>query len=251
MENIPKKITTLIVEDEPVAVELLEAMLDDAGGIEIVDRCQTIAGSLRSVLQFQPEIIFLDILLGEENGFDLINALRDYDVNPSVIFVTGHDEFVLQAIRHAAFDYLLKPVDPEELKKTLSRYRKRKVESFHRQAGNLSAWLEAARKIRFNTIGGFILVSPAEVLYCEANGNYTDIFLVDGKKHMISRNIGEIEKLLMNNPEFFRISRSIIINSKYLKEVNKKQKLCILTTDKTNYSLAISKDHIKDIEQAF
>ncbi|HRZ20699.1 MAG TPA: LytTR family DNA-binding domain-containing protein, partial [Bacteroidales bacterium] len=216
MEIIPEKITAVIIDDEVSAIELLEAILLSIGGVEVLDRCRNLDSSLKSIIRFNPEIVFLDILLEGENGFDLVNDLHPYDVNPTIIFVTGHDEFILDAIRHAAFDYLQKPVDPDELRKTLSRYRQKISGPFKEKAVKLRSWLEETHKIRFNTSSGFILINPVEIIYLQADANYTDVYLVDERKHTISKNIGEIEKILGKNPVFFRISRSVIININYL-----------------------------------
>jgi DNA-binding LytR/AlgR family response regulator len=102
-------------------------------------------------------------------------------------------------------------------------------------------------KIRFNTLGGFILIEPGEILYCKAEANYTDIFLATQTKHTISMNIGSIEKMLPS-PAFFRISRSIIINVKYLTGINRNKRQCLLTAGQVPVSLTIAHDRIRELE---
>jgi two-component system, LytTR family, response regulator len=234
-------IKTIIIDDEMSAILLLEEMLSKIDRVSVAGHAMDVASGVSLVLHHRPDIIFLDIKLNDENGFDLIRRLKDYDENPFIVMVTGYDEFGLEAIKAGAFDYILKPVDPEELLKVISRYRLKQAKL---------AQTETIKKIRFNTLGGFILINPEEILYCKAEANYTDIFLISQQKHTISLNIGNIEKILIQ-PKFFRISRSIIINIKYLTEINRGKRLCTLSADHFSYSLTIAHDRIKDLEGAF
>ena len=171
----------------------------------------------------------------------MIKAIKDYDLDPFIVMVTGYDQFAMEAIKAGAFDYLMKPVDPDELVKVVCRYRKK--------VATMAPSLEKVKKIRFNTVGGFILIHPEEILYCKAEANYTDIFLTNNQKHTISLNIGSIEKILAQ-PVFFRISRSIIINLKFLIEINRGKRICVLSARNVTTTLTISHDRIKDLERA-
>ncbi len=144
----------------------------------------------------------------------------------------------MQALKAGAFDYLLKPVDPNELLRVISRYREKKIHQ-HQP--------EPANKIRFNTLGGFMLINPEEILYCQAQANYTDIYLTSQHKHTISLNIGSIEKVL-SQPQFFRISRSNIINVRFLAEINRGKRFCVLTAGQVSVSLKIAQERIKELE---
>ena len=234
-------IKTLIIDDEMSAILLLEEMLLKLEGITVSGHAQNVNDGVNLVLQHRPDIVFLDIRLGEEKGFNLIKAIKDYDLDPFIVMVTGYDQFAMEAIKAGAFDYLMKPVDPDELVKVVCRYRKK--------VATMAPSLEKVKKIRFNTVGGFILIHPEEILYCKAEANYTDIFLTNNQKHTISLNIGSIEKILAQ-PVFFRISRSIIINLKFLIEINRGKRICVLSARNVTTTLTISHDRIKDLERA-
>jgi two-component system, LytTR family, response regulator len=233
-------IKTIVIDDEMSAILLLEEMMNKLEGIAAVGHAQDIEEGLNLILHHRPDIVFLDIKLNEEIGFDVIHRLKDYDVDPIFVMVTGYDQFGLEAIKAGAFDYLLKPVSPDELLRVVSRYR---------QKHSKLPQPETIQKIRFNTLGGFILINPDEILYCKADANYTDIFLINQQKHTISLNIGTIEKMLIR-PVFFRISRSIIINIKFLTEINRGKRLCTLSAGHNSCSLSISRERIKDLEGA-
>lgn len=238
--NPGQPIKTVIIDDELSAIFLLDALLKEIEGVSVSGHAQNVKDGLHLILQCRPEIVFLDIRLGEENGFDLIQRLKEFDVDPFIVMVTGYDQFGLDAIKAGAFDYLVKPVDPDELLKTLSRFRKKREKLQPH---------ESVQRIRFNTQSGFILVDPEEILYCKAEANYTDIFLTSQHKHTISQNIGNIEKIL-TRPLFFRISRSAIINIKYLTEINRNKRFVTLSFQHFSCQVAIAHDRIRDLEGA-
>jgi two-component system LytT family response regulator len=236
--NRIQTLRALIIDDEMSAILLLEEMLKKLDGITVLGFAQNIEDGLNFILKSRPDIIFLDIKLNEENGFELINKLKSYDIDPFIVMVTGYDQFGMEALKAGAFDYLLKPVDPNELLKVISRFRQKQPTAVH---------AEPVRKIRFNTIGGFILVHPDEILFCQAEANYTDIILTNQNKHTISMNIGSIEKVLIK-PLFFRISRSAIINVRYLAEINRSKRACLLMAGDHSIQLTISYERIKELE---
>ena len=237
--NSDKPIRTIIIDDELSAIKLLEEMVIKMEGVIVSGSAQDIEEGINQVLLHRPDIVFLDIKLTDENGFDLISRLKKYDADPFIVMVTGYDQFGMQALKAGAFDYLLKPVDPNELLKVISRYREKKLHQYQS---------ETVKKIRFNTLGGFVLVNPEEILYCQAEANYTDIFLINQQKHTISLNIGSIEKLL-NPSDFYRISRSSIIHVKYLTGINRGKRQCMLTAAEVTVSLTIAHESISKLEK--
>src|SRR5512133_703294 len=118
-------IKTVIIDDEESAYLLLEEMLAKIDGVVISGHASDVSSGINLILKYRPDIIFLDIRLGHEKGFDLMTELKEYDIEPFIIMVTGYDQFALEAIKAGAFDYLLKPVDPDELLKVISRFRQK------------------------------------------------------------------------------------------------------------------------------
>ena len=246
----PLTVSVVVIDDEMSAILLLEEMLTKIDGVSIAGHATDVNGGINLILSHRPGIVFLDIRFEGETGFDLIKALKDYDLNPFIVMVTGYDKFAIEAIKAGAFDYLLKPVDPEDLLKVISRFRHKQTSLQNQNPGISDVTAEHIKKIRFNTLGGFILINPQDIIYCKAEANYTDLFLIDNRKHTISQNIGRIEEIL-TPPTFFRISRSIIINMKYLTEINRGKRICTLNANHATYPLTISHDRIKDLEKAF
>ncbi|MCU0370823.1 MAG: LytTR family DNA-binding domain-containing protein [Bacteroidales bacterium] len=242
-------IRTVIVDDEMSAVLLLETMLRKIEGVTVDGYATDLESGLNLILNGRPDIVFLDIRLGENKGFELIRALKDYDLDPMIVMVTGYDQFAMEAIKAGVFDYLLKPVNPDELLKVISRYRQ-KISRLQSSPAVSASSSESIHKLRFNTLGGFILVNPDEIIYGKAEANYTDLYLIDQRMHTISMNIGKIEETL-RPPQFFRISRSVIINLNYLTEISRGKRQCTLTANYHSYSLTIAHDRIRDLEAVF
>ena len=119
-------IKTIIIDDEMNAILLLEDMISKLEGVENAGHGTDIKSGLEMILETRPDIVFLDVRLKDERGFDLVKALKDYDLNPVIVIVTGYDQYGLPAIKAGAFDYILKPVDPDELQLVISRYRQKK-----------------------------------------------------------------------------------------------------------------------------
>lgn len=231
-------VKAVIIDDEPSAVKLMEDMLCRIEGVLVCGNARSLEEGINLVLKHRPDIVFLDIRLHEESGFELMHKIKGFDIDPYFVMVTGFDQYGMEALKAGAFDYLLKPVDPEELLKVISRFRQKK-----------SSLLRSAvpDKIRFNIKGGFILVNPDEILYCLADANYTDVVLTSETKYTLSQNIGTVEAIL-DKTFFYRISRSIIINLKYIAGINRTKKICILSYGNKSFQLPIAENRIADLE---
>lgn len=177
-----------------------------------------------------------------------MHELQNLDINPTIIFTTAFDEFAIEAIRHAAFDYLQKPIKLNELERTIARFQKElKPGDFKQQSKIILEYVRKPR-IKFNTRSGFVLVDPEEVLYCQADANYTDIFLINDQEITVSYSFSTV-KQMFENPEFIRCGRSHLINSRYLIKVNRKDRSCILSVNNNQLEITITKQGVRDLER--
>jgi two-component system LytT family response regulator len=181
-----------------------------------------------------------------KTGFDLVNELKNYDVFPTVIFVTAFDKYAIEAIKHAAFDYLVKPVDVNDMQLCISRY---KAEESHKhfteKIENLLTNI-SKKKVKFNTREGFVFIDIDEIISCIAARNYTNIYLsYDNEKQTVTMNLGRLLEMLPAN--FIRINKSTVINKNFLKEVNRKTKKCKLVHNAKEYIFDIPKSYIKQL----
>ncbi len=240
-------IHTILVDDEAHALDALENLLGFYPDIQIINKITDPAHAIRAIHAHQPDLLFLDIQMPGLDGFQLLEAINPLEADPSVIFTTSYDEYAIRAIRYAAFDYLLKPVEIRELANAIDRFKNNYRESS--PAGKYaSADYDCPPKIKFNTQAGTILLRPDEIVYIQAQGNYSRLCLNDQKHELVSMNIGKLEDQL-SRPPFFRVSRSAIINSRYLQKIDHKNKQCHLVCDGNTYELSISKNRIRVLEQ--
>lgn len=242
-------IKTLIVDDERDARENLKFILSRLSiSIEIVGEAENAQDALEIIIDNQPELIFLDIQMPAKDGFWLADKLQKLDISLSIIFVTAYDEYAVQAIRFAAFDFINKPVDIELLEQSIQRYLKERIQNnFNLKAQRLKQFLEQ-EKIKLITLNGIILLHHNSIIYCEAKGNYTTLYMANGETEIAHIQLGILEKKL-SNPIFLRISRSVLINIEYLHSVNRKTKRVVLSDTLQQYEIKISSSGRKKLTE--
>lgn len=197
-------IKTLIIDDEAFARELLKQQLEEycPGQVEIVGFAANAIEGLKLINQLLPQLVFLDVEMPMGNGFDLLELAGER--NFEVIFTTAYQEYALKAIKHEARDYLLKPIDADELVAAVD-----KVLSYLGNRYNDS--YVQGRKLKLHGLKESLLVPVSNVLYLEADGRYSTVYLTDGLKQTVTRNIGEFEEELVPQ-HFFRIHKSLLVN---------------------------------------
>lgn len=235
-----KQITAIIVDDEKDARDGLESLINsEIPNVTIVAKAENAQNALEIIIDEHPDIVFLDIQMPVNDGFWLANKLGKLQNGTSIIFITAYDEYAIKAIKYAAFDFLTKPVIPELLKKSIERYIANKDnDKLTEKLENLKAFFQKD-KIKFNIYNGFIMVSADDIVYCEAEKNYCNIYLSNGKKEFITSQLGVIEKKLAEK-SFVKISRSAIINLDYLEAYDRKTKTVTLSVVLQKFELKVS-----------
>jgi len=242
-------IRALIVDDEEGARNLLERLLNRIPGIIVCGKAASADEALEMVLINTPDLVFLDVQMPEKNGFQLVDYFKKYLLNTTVIFVTAHAEFAINALKVSAFDYLLKPVIMNQLTETILRFKAEKhLASKDRKVDLLLEMANKPCKLKFNTRSGYILVSPDEIMYCEADVNYTSIYFSSDNREIVTINLGRLEEIL-SPYSFFRISRSILINTIFLKKADRQKKKCLLVKADEKVLLDIPPNHIRELEK--
>jgi two-component system LytT family response regulator len=203
---------------------------------------------LESIMKFNPDLVFLDIRMPIKTGFDLVSELRNLNLDPVIVFVTAYDEYAIQAFKVTAFDYLLKPVDPDALADTLNRYSgSRAATDFRQKVDHLLHHLHHDDRIRVNTRSGFLLIDPAEIAYVLADGNYSEIFFSLTQSEVVTINLGSLLEMLPDG-HFLRLSRSAFVNRAFLYRVDRKKRICELRKDGVVIQLDVTRDFIRGFE---
>ncbi len=245
---IDDHIRVLIVDDEPEARDLLTMLLEPVKGVKIVGYAENVDEALVQVAQNAPDLILLDIQMPRKNGFKLVESLRDSEYYLGIIFITAYDEYAIKAVKASAFDYLLKPVDPELLKDAIWRFREEKQNKMlNERVDNLLNNLGLGRRIKVNTRTGFLVIDPEEIVCCTADGNYTEIVMANGRVEIISSNLGSMEKELADD-SFFRASRSALINITHLTHVNSKTAICRLQGESV-VEITVARNRLRKLEK--
>jgi two-component system LytT family response regulator len=209
-------IKALIIDDEALSADMLEYLVKkNIPEIGILKKATSAVEGLEIIRSFEPHLLFLDIQMPFMNGFELLNRLQQY--NFSVIFITAYDKYAIKAIRFSALDYLLKPVDADELKTAVQRYIRQQNEQlqykelYDNLIRNLNEKEFRNYRLALHTHAGVRLATPSEIIYCEAENNYTRLFLSDGKVVTVSRTIKDYEETL-NGHDFIRVHKSYLVN---------------------------------------
>lgn len=207
-------IRAIIVDDELKSRESLKTLIEDfCQNVVVGATCQNIAEAVTAIDRLKPDLVFLDIQLQRETGFDLLTRYKDFEFE--VIFTTAHSEYAIKAFKFSAIDYLLKPIDINELRQALQNAEKRKNNSItarlQQLLQNISSGNVENYKLALPTSDGLVFVKTNDILYCEASSNYTQITLSQGKKYLVSRTLKEYDDLL-SGQNFFRIHHSYLIN---------------------------------------
>jgi two-component system LytT family response regulator len=234
-----------IVDDEKHCIESLEL---DLQALEIdhnlIYKTNKSVEALEELPKLKIDILFLDVEMPHLNGFELLDQLETLDFD--VIFTTAYSEYALQAFKNKAYNFLLKPVDSEELEEILLDWeRKQKKESLLLNELAIKDLLSKIKneglvksKIAIPTVQGFEFLKTEDILYCQSENNYTKIFLQTGEKKLISKTLKDVEKTL-SNYLFLRIHQSYLINPKYLKQYNKTDGGYVVMDD--GHSIPVSK----------
>ncbi len=238
-----EKIKAIIVDDEAEARDIMSNLLKDFPQVEVLARDAGVDEAFLSIKKYRPDLVFLDIDMPGKSGFELIRMLKPTIFRPAFIFITAYNQFAIEAIKHAAFDYLLKPVDMEELRSSIERYKEEVGNKT--ELGRIENLLLSLQeeKISFSSRSGTLYLYPDDITYCQADGNYTTLYLVGKSPQTVTMNLGRLEANLPT-ARFAKISRSLIINKRYLSEIKRKEKKCSLLVENELISLNIASKYI-------
>ena len=234
----------MIIDDEQVSIDRLTAMIDKycRGNIFLAGSCTSVEEGIKGVLSLQPQLIFLDVQIHDKTGFDVLKQLgtKNFDV----IFVTAYEKYAVQAFKFSAVDYLLKPVDPEDLKQAIERVQlkksgndlSRKFDALLENVEQLKQYTPP-KKIVIPTINGFELLPVIDILRCQSDVNYTTIFMKDRQKLVVAKTLKEFEEMLADY-NFYRIHNSHLVNLVYVKSYHKGKGGSVVMIDGTEIEVS-------------
>ena len=235
-------VKAIIVDDEKFCIEVLEELLAaHCPEIEVVSSCQSSEDGMVSIRNHQPEIVFLDIEMPRMNGFDMLKKLLPFHFD--VIFTTAYDNYAIRAFKYSALDYLLKPIDSDDLKAAVEKYMHPKTQRNY--SAQIDLLVENIRqlnpslihRIAIPTVEGLIMLPIKDIIYCEANSSYTIIHLVKKEKIVSAKTLKEYEEILEAH-NFFRVHNSHLINLNYVEKYVKGDGGYVIMSDESTIGVS-------------
>lgn len=229
----------VIIDDERKSSESLEWQIGNyCPSIKVVAIANSPEAGIDAIKKYKPDLIFLDIEMPTMNGFEMLEHLNP--IHFEIIFTTAHNEFATRAFKVNALDYLLKPIDADELKNAVEKFEQKM--SRNEQISESKSNLPFHRKrLAITTTESLIFVEPDTILYCESSSNYTNFFLAENKKKMlVAKTLKEIEAILINYG-FFRIHNSHLVNMSHVKEFVRGSGGYVVMTDGSSLTVSRSR----------
>ncbi len=214
-------INAIIIDDEADGRETLRMAIEKyCPEVSVLGVCATPEEGLAAIRNQKPDLVFLDVQMPHMSGFDLLQQLLPLSFE--VIFVTAHDQYAIKAIRFSALDYLLKPVDIDDLMHAVKKAEERlqhKNSAYQYQSvvNNIQIRSGKIEKLAVPSLEGIDFFNTDDIIFCQADGNYTNLFLTNKKSKLISRNLKDFESLLAGSG-FCRVHHSYLINMKHIKK---------------------------------
>ncbi|MFN0032885.1 MAG: LytR/AlgR family response regulator transcription factor [Flavobacteriales bacterium] len=244
------KIKSVIVDDDAFARGELKELLANqfSAEVELMSEFENPQHAIHYIQSHQPQLIFLDIQMPHMTGFEMLEQLDT--TNFEVIFCTSFDKYAIQAIKHSALDYLLKPIDETELRKAIERFKEKTEKTLtNMRLANLKHNMNAQDENHFQLIiptkQGEHQFPAQDIVRCEADSNYTAIHLVSKKKFLASKTLGDIEEML-SREKFLRIHKSHLVNTAHITQLTSQDE--VVMSD--SMRIPISRRRLAEVKSA-
>lgn len=213
------KIKAILIDDEKMARTLLSGLLERyCPEIELVEQCSDLPSGVKAIIKHKPNLVFLDIEMPGHSGLELLDFFDEQTTNFSIIFTTAYNQYAIKAFKLSAVDYLLKPIDPKELQQSIELYKKQQNQIDYSILKSNLAKPVSNQKLAVHSIQSTKYIELKNLLFCKADGAYTEIYLKEGHHITSSKGLKHYEDLLKDNPQFIRCQKSYIINLHFVTE---------------------------------
>lgn len=215
-----KKRTAIIIEDEIRAQIYLNGIIaQELPHVQVLAVCDDLPSGVIAIRKYKPDVVFLDIEMPKYNGLEIVNFFDPDEMNFAIIFTTAYNEYAIKAFKTSAVDYLLKPIDADELKESMQRLEFR--EHMAQSIVHAQQLMTNTAKIGVPDGNSIMFLNPDDILYFKADNSYTHIFSISGKKMTTSRGLKKFEEQLEGYSNFFRCHKSYVVNLNHIVKYNK------------------------------
>jgi two-component system LytT family response regulator len=235
-------IKAIIIDDiEQARLTFKKDLQVYAPDVTVIAEANGVVEGAKLLKSVTPDVLFLDIQMQDGSGFDLLDILKNIPFK--IIFITASDAHAIKAFRYAAIDYLLKPVDPDELVGALKKFREQKLnenEKYQLLNDSLKNHHKPHERLALHTQDKIHIININDILRCESNVNYTEFFFTNGKKLLVTKTLKDFEDLL-NDQGFYRVHQSHLVNTKCIKEFVKTDGGYLIMNDGCNVPVSTRK----------
>jgi len=245
---VKDKIGVLIVESEVVAQQRLLRAIKSSPLVSFVEVAMDTDEAILKVIDLNPDIVFLEYPVKGMTGKGFIRFIQSRLPETTFVFISKTIEFAVEAIQYEIFNYLIKPVKKTEITQILSKVHKKKEMNLLYRINEIVHNKPEEIRLRFSTAKGFIIIDPNDIVYCKADGHFTEIHLANANKRRESVFIllMKIEEVLVPY-NFIRISRSVLVNRNYIRKVFRGTNTLVLSANGVEYELQAAKNRIKEL----
>lgn len=239
-------IRTIIIDDEPDCCEVLTILLEKhCRQVKVEAVCYSAGEAIKAIAEYAPQLVFLDIEMPHINGFELLEKLPV--INFEIIFTTSYDQYAIKAIRFSALDYLLKPIDREELQLAITKVTKRLHHPLPQQLEILMQKFQhqvnKVNRIALPTMEGLQLIPLDSIISCASSSNYTILFMKENQKLIVSRTLKDIEEML-EDYNFLRVHHSYLVNINEIRKYIRGEGGSVVMSDGSSVYVSRSKKEL-------
>ena len=234
-------IRCILIDDEADSLEVMELLLKEyCPQVKIDAVCNNAEQGIAAINKFRPDVVFLDIEMPNMNGFDMLEKFDELFFD--VVFVTAYHQFAIKAFRYSALNYLLKPVDPDDLIESIRRIEKNRAVPLREQMDLLMQSVnktgnQTISRIALTTSYGMLFVETKDIIFCQSDDNYTSVKMAGGKKILVSKTLKEIDETL-SGPDFYRIHNSYLVNLGHIQKFVRGDGGYVVMDDDTTVSIS-------------
>ncbi|WP_417940643.1 LytR/AlgR family response regulator transcription factor [Flavobacterium sp. RS13.1] len=242
-------IQAIIIDDEKRARLNLTLLIEEyCTNVEVIASCENLPEGVKAIRKNKPDLVFLDIEMPGHSGLELLDFFDENEIDFKIIFTTAYQEYAIQAFKFSAVDYLLKPINPNELRDAIIRFSKtkEKLENYSILKENIKQ--DTFKKIAVPTGNSLVFLEKDKIVCIKGEGAYSEIICSDGEKHLVSRNLKKFEDIMCIDQNFIRNHKSYIVNISFIKAYNKSDGGSLIL--KNGLQLPVSFEKIQIILQA-
>jgi len=243
-----RKICVLVIDNETTSLKRTLKMLQANSLVLKVESATDSDEALLKIINSNPDVVFLEYPVIGKAGNELIRFIKTKLTETTIVYVSKSKEYAENAIRNGVFNYLLNPVSKVELEKIINKVHLIKQSNPQVRINQIIEKFPEDTKFRFQTISGFLIVDPDEILFCKANGVYTDLYLTNDRVEYSFLFISRLDEIL-SKYNFLRVSRFYLINQKYIRKLYRSNNTIVLIAEGKEYEIKSTKEHVRNLSK--